>query len=288
VRKVLQDPNFVGVGIGHKEVKGKETKQRCICFYFEQKVPSKRVPSKFLVPPVIASAEGHAAYTDVQILGRIRPANLAQNTAIQSGYSVGNINGETGTVSAIVKRDNELFILSASHVLARSGRADPGEHILYPGVSDYGIDPANWVASLTEAVPFTTSGNNTMDAAIAQIEPERLGDIITSVGDASDPLETGPINNGMTVVLTGTTSGRSTGQVKAVHFYCTMPYPGIGTVALSDQVHCDNFTQKGDSGALVLDATTGNAVGMLIGIANGGSIFSPIGPIMERLNITFI
>lgn len=288
VRKVLQDPNFVGVGIGRKEVKGKATKQRCICFYFEQKIPSKRVSAKFLVPPVLASAEGRAAYTDVKVLGRITPAGLVQNTPIQSGYSVGNIHGETGTVGALVTRDDDVFILSASHVLARSGLAAAGEHILYPGVGDYGVNPANWVASLTEAVPFTTGSDNTMDVALAKIEPERLGDIVTSVDDAATPLDTGQVTDGMAVVLTGTTSGRSTGQVKAIHFYCTMPYPGIGTVAFHDQVQCNNFTSKGDSGALVLDAQTGKVVGMLIGIANGGSLFSPIGPIMERLNFTFL
>jgi hypothetical protein len=292
VRKVLQDPNFIGIGIARKEVKGKKTTQRCICFYFEQKVPSKRVAAKFLVPPVLASAEGRAAYTDVKVLGRIRPARLVQNVKLQSGYSVGHVSGDTGTVGAIVARGDARFILSASHVLARCGLATVGDHILYPGRVDQGVDEANWVASLTQAYPLTPGTDliNIMDAAIAQIRPGRIGNIVPSVVGGATPLQVGPVRETMAVTLTGLVSGTTSGETDDCHFSFIMRYDDIGDTGFSEQVLCTNaFTQDGDSGALVLDAVTGRVVGLHMGLSKSGqSIFSPIGPIMEKLNINFL
>ena len=42
--------NVVGVGLGHKIEKGKATKQHCVRFYVERKIPKQVIPKNFLLP----------------------------------------------------------------------------------------------------------------------------------------------------------------------------------------------------------------------------------------------
>ena len=77
------------------------------------------------------------------------------------------------------------------------------------------------------------------------------------------------------------------------HFHFVMNYPGVGDVGFHDQVLCSRFTKEGDSGALVLDAKTGQVLGLHLGSARdrdprkSGSIFSPIEPVRQALGFTF-
>ena len=50
-----------------------------------------------------------------------------------------------------------------------------------------------------------------------------------------------------------------------------------------DQVLCTRYTDGGDSGSLVLQEGTDRLVGLHFAGASGGSVFSPIRPILRRV-----
>jgi hypothetical protein len=292
VRDVLSDPNIVGVGISRRERDGKKNRELCICFYVAKKHAPGDISPQFFVPPVLASDKGEAVYTDVKEIGEFRPGSFFQNSPIESGFSVGHVNGLTGTVGAIVQKDGARFILSNSHVLARSGLAALGDDILYPGTADYGDAISNTVATLSSFTDFILGGSfvNDMDAALAQVLDSRLPDLAYNLPGAALPLTVGGVSMDMTVTLNGSSSGSTTGTVVNSNFFLKVNYvPGVGVVGFRNQVLCSPYTGEGDSGSLVLDAQTGNIVGLHFALApGGGSVFSPIGPIMAALNFTFI
>ncbi|GAB4312108.1 MAG: hypothetical protein Kow00117_05070 [Phototrophicales bacterium] len=59
------------------------------------------------------------------------------------------------------------------------------------------------------------------------------------------------------------------------------------TARFTGQVICDVMSQGGDSGALIVEQNSQNAVGLLFGGSTLATIFTPIDVIMNTLNITF-
>jgi hypothetical protein len=112
-----------------------------------------------LIPPVIASSDGTAVFTDVKPLGRVRPEVQKKVTPIQSGFSVAHKDVTAGTVGAVVKKLDKLFILSNSHVLADSGLAKLKDEILYPGPADGGTLPKHLVGTLARFVKFKVAAS---------------------------------------------------------------------------------------------------------------------------------
>src|SRR5438128_5274449 len=66
VRRIVDDPNIVGVGIGEKVSGGKAIGELSICFYVERKLPSAKVGNRHMIPPVIVGTGRRAVYSDVK------------------------------------------------------------------------------------------------------------------------------------------------------------------------------------------------------------------------------
>lgn len=175
VQTAFRNSNVVGVGASYKSASGNVTDTLSITFYVKRKLPRSRIKSENFLPEILSSAGGRSVFTDVKETGAFRPSAppLVQESPIESGYSVGNIEGITGTLGAIVSKPGQTrrYLLSNSHVLADTGLAAPGSNILYPGVDDGGNEGADWVAILDQSVPLTPGGAyvNQVDAALAEI-----------------------------------------------------------------------------------------------------------------------
>jgi hypothetical protein len=171
LRKIFADKNMVGIGVSEKLVGRERTGRLCICFYVEKKLPKSRLKNWKLVPKVIAAPDGQAIFTDIKVVGRIRPQVNKQKSPGQSGYSVGHKDTLAGTLGAIVGKGRDRYVLSNSHVLALSGTATIGDAILYPGKVDGGDLRTDSFATLSEVVQFTLGGElvNLCDAALAEI-----------------------------------------------------------------------------------------------------------------------
>lgn len=291
VRRTFDDPNIVGVGISKKVTEGTELDTLCVCFYVAKKQAPSKIPSRYLVPPVLAANNGKATFTDVKVVGKLVPEGnpLVKRRPIESAFSVGHVNITAGTLGAIVKKGPKRYLLSNSHVLADSGRGRSGDKVLYPGPADGGTDPADWIATLSEVVPFTKGGAfvNEVDAALAEIREERLAKAKYAVSKAAVPLAIGVPRRDMVVTKRGRTTGVTTGKIIDTDFRFILNYDGVGKVGFTGQVLCERYTDGGDSGSLVVDTETGKVVGLHFAGANGGSVFNPIQSVIKALKFAF-
>lgn len=289
VRRALEDPNIVGVGISNKWTDDEETADLTLCFYVVKKKTLKKMAPQYAIPPVIATPGGAAAITDVKVVGNIVPQINARKRPLKSGYSIGHAREDAaGTLGAIVKKGKKLYVLSNSHVLARSGKAAKGDGIVYPGRLDGGKAKTDTVARLSHFVPFKVGNDflNRVDAALAEINAERLGDIDFSIA-ALKALGTVKPARDMHVVKVGRTTGRTESVVEDINFRVIIRYPGVGKVGFLDQVLCRTYTDGGDSGSVVVDKASGKIVGLHFAGSPKGSVFTPIDFVMQSLGFRF-
>jgi hypothetical protein len=298
MRQIVESKNVVAVGISEKESEGKSTGKLALTFYVEKKIPLTKLKASEVLPPTLPeSISGpEAILTDVKVIGRIRLEINAVRKPVQPGNSIGHVLVTAGTLGAFVKKGGKLMILSNSHVLANSGKANKGDDIIYPGKADGGKKPKDLVATLTDFVQFTPGGGfvNHVDCAVATPLESRLGDIKTAIKGLGLPKGAIKAKRGMNVTKVGRTTGKTSGRVLDVNFRTSVNYPGVGVVGFIDQVLCTRYTEGGDSGSLVIDKKSGKAVGLHFsgspasGISQGSSIFNPIGEVLTALGIKLV
>lgn len=221
-----------------------------------------------------------------------------------------------GTLGALVQNAaGQKFILSNNHVFAESDQAKIGDVIDQPGLMDGACIPLSDASTRLHAVgtlraflPLSARSTN-VDAALASIDPGAIdsGGAILELGSLHDgilapaPPMAGegetlePDNFDMPVVKSGRTTGLTCSHISAVelavkvNYYkdCaeTQPYEAKifhGQIAIEGA----DFTDSGDSGALVLDARNAEAIGMYFaGGTNGdGKTLSLVNPIHDVLS----
>jgi hypothetical protein len=294
LRNVLDSENVVAVGISEKESDGEATGQLALTFYVEKKLPLSQLRADAAVPPTIPTAlsGSQAIPTDVVPIGRLRPeaAPLVGRKPVQPGFSIGHIAVTAGTLGALVSNKGKLLILSNCHVMADSGNAQKGDHILYPGPQDNGMEPDDIVAELEDFVEFVTGGDfvNRVDCAVAKPLDGRLADLTSEIKGLGVPSGTVLPKRGMQITKVGRTTGKTRGRVRDVNFRFVLDYPALGPVGFVDQALCTRCTDGGDSGSLVLDAATGKAVGLHFAGASGGSVFNPIREVLKALQVRLV
>jgi hypothetical protein len=224
-----------------------------------------------------------------------------------------------GTLGALVE-DGEKndYILSNNHVLAESDQGHVGDSIDQPGLIDGACTPLNRagstlhpVGTLKYFVPLASTQTN-VDAALAAVTPGAVdpsGGILglgtpgrdgalTAAPPVAGRGETlAAANLGMEVAKSGRTTGVTCSSIEAValtvkvDYYkdCaeTQPY---STKTFTNQIGIGgaHFTDSGDSGALVLDASNAEAVGLYFaggtdGDGHGFSVANPIGDVLHEL-----
>lgn len=239
-----------------------------------------------------------------------------QSGAIALGTSGGNGQDSTssfccsGTLGSLVVRNGIDFILSNNHVLARSDQGKAGENIVQPGLVDTNCSPAQKVATLTQFItlegPKLPDGNFSApaDAAISQIVNGavdttgailQLGAVSGGLAQPAPPANTTlPPALGMTLAKSGRTTGLT----------CHVPSPNdaLGvevqvdyetacnggttfTVEYSNQILIDSttFSAPGDSGSLIVDATTAQPVALLYAGDSSSTIGNPIQDALSNL-----
>ena len=151
------------------------------------------------------------------------PQQMALPRPIPLGVSGGNINSTikigkmkscfSGTLGSMVQdADENQYILSNNHVLADQNKAKPGQLIVQPGLVDVEClkAPSDAVATFTHAIRLKfRGGKNTVDAAIAAVEPGDVSPDILNIGEISSSLATPTV--GMGVQKMGRTTCLTTG-----------------------------------------------------------------------------
>src|SRR5436305_13509064 len=234
-------------------------------------------------------------------------ANASINRAIEPlpmelGTSGGNANDESakfccsGTLGALVNRGGSNYILSANHVLARSGSGKQGDPIIQPGLTDVSCTSsrAHAVATLSQMAPLKSSN---VDAALALITPGAVdtgGGILELGADAG----VGAPASGNATPAVGekvAKSGRSTAltcsSISSVNTSAKVDYQPSCNAGTSFSVTFTNqfvisgasFSASGDSGALVVDSGTAQPVGLLYAGNDTSTVANPIEQVLSAL-----
>jgi len=291
---VLADENTIGMGVADKMKGNRSTGQLALVVYVKRKRDPGKVPGKHFVPRTVPPdlIGGAHVPTDVVQLGRMQldAAALAIRDPIQPGNSIGHPTCLAGTLGAVVKRGGTTLLLSNAHVLADNGHAKKGDPILYPARKDRGRKPGDVIGHLDSFVAFEGGGTfgNVADCAVARVIPNGRA-LVPAIRNLGGPTGVTAPRRGMRITKVGRTTGLTKGTVRDVHFRFRLPYPGLGMIGFRDQVLCTPYSASGDSGSLVLEARTRKAVGLhFASSGDGGSVFSPIGPVLRRLGVRLV
>ncbi|MGW1171260.1 hypothetical protein [Streptomyces sp. NPDC002550] len=284
--------NVVGVGIGEKIVAGRSTGLLAVKVFVRHKFPLDHVPEDHQLPTSLKGLD-----VDVEQVGTIvafASDPKRRYRPLRPGSSVGYQDpaGQVvmaGTLGAIVSNPGSYYILSNNHVLADEGRLDAGAPIYQPGLLDGGNPANDEVAKLTRFIPLVQA-NNTVDCAIAQLDPE----IVAEVAD----LVEGPPTGTATAVLhqavekSGRTTGFTTGIVTSVNTDAAVSYE-TGTFTFTGQIAITGnsghpFSAAGDSGSLIMDRATGKAVGLLFAGGTTTTFANPIDDVIAALGVSIL
>ena len=296
-RSLFTDRNVIGFGVGPKITEGKrDPSQFCLVFFVRRKLPKSRLRHLVGIPRhLVLNTTGLRVQTDVQEWGRPPVAH----SSLSSGASIGDLAGNSGTMTLAVQDTSEgtPLILSCSHVLAACGNGQAGDEIESP--ANPSIDPGpNVVGQLLRfTVIDPQSVNNAVDAAVANpLDGIDISNGIPGIGTPAGirdlTLEGESQINQLEVQRVGAATGLQTGTIRNLHVSTRITYhqlPGDPSVYFVDLVQYDALSEEGDSGAAVVDTTDEHrVVGMHIaGLQDGSaSLFTHIRFVFENLQVT--
>jgi hypothetical protein len=208
----------------------------------------------------------------------------------------------SGTLGSLIQDSRgRQYLLSNNHVLARSDHAGVGDAIVQPGLIDNNCTPngdgygATPVATLSGWLALSSSATNA-DAAIAQVDSgtvDRSGSIMELGTKQSDGTlgaappgisSTGGKGETASLALSVAKSGRTTGltcaSISALDLDVTVDYyldcaetKSYLTKTYTNQlaISGDQFSDAGDSGALVVDSANAEPVGLFFAVGTDAS-----------------
>jgi hypothetical protein len=318
------DNNIVGVGQGHKYIRGKNTGQEVLTILVKKKYHPAELKRQAIVPRAIDDIP-----TDIIEVGDIRLLNerVSFKRPAHPGMSLGHYKISAGTFGAVVKdkQTGKLLLLSNNHVLANlsngnDDRASIGDAIIQPGTYDGGKVENDVIAHLWKYVPLhreigssrckiaksfefvlnkcvhclypqyqirvlrESERLNLVDCAVAL--PVNINDINAEILEFGFVAGVKEIALGLPIKKSGRTTGVTYGQVLAtnVTFKVSMSNHGYGI--FTDQVLASPMSLPGDSGSLIV--TNDNyAVGLLFAGSEQATIFNKIEHVLDKLDITF-
>lgn len=277
-KRLIENPNVVGYGIGYKKIGNKFTDDICPIFFVNKKLPKEKIESNFILPTFL-KFEDKEFKTDVVVLTdfyklnqygnpkankqRYRPVEMG--VSIRSVRSDSNDTENSGTAGALV-RDNkgDLYILSAGHVMcnATNDLVQPEEGLNRNYLTN---TPNDYVGKVTNILGGTFD-NFDIDAAIAKVD--NASPNIVSIGIPNMPLP--PIMS-LNVQKSGSTTGLTFNSIayknvttfnsftsnidsarKQISGTGLFFIPNSSMIFPNDLNHFPAFGMPGDSGALIV------------------------------------
>lgn len=287
--------NVVGVGIGEKISQGRQTGILAIKFLVRMKFGQSEIRADHRLPEEMAGF-----LTDVDEVGILScflsdqtPNPRGQVYPVQPGCSIGfeDPNPDVkmaGTFGAVVSDDNGQYVLSNNHTMADENALALGTAIFQPGPIDNGDGPHTQIASLTRFQPLQATAKNIVDCAIAKVQNGVT--VSSSILQIGTPQGYTQAELDMTVHKFGRTTGYTVGQVTSVNTDVTLQYEH-GAFAFTGQILIAGsggsaFSAAGDSGSLILDRQTNNAIGLLVGGSPTYTVANHIGDVLDVLDVT--
>jgi hypothetical protein len=205
---------------------------------------------------------------------------------VSFGAGISHAQGELGSLGCLVTKpeDDALYVLSACHVLALSGKAALGDLIMEPSRPDHATAP---LAVLTDFEPLKDDGTpNLFDAAIARLN--RKTDVkveVPLIGFHPHPVNAVKFQ---CVRKYGAGTGETLGVITAPRFRVTLEL-GTGSYLFENVIQVSGvggpFSTGGDSGALVVNARSKRPIGLIIGGDGFSTFLSPIKLVLEHFGV---
>jgi hypothetical protein len=315
---LLKIPGVHHVSIGLKETGGRITDQLCIRIYVEEKKDHSELHAHEVLP-----SEINGIPTDVNIIAGFR-ACLDENKyrPVKGGIQVTNriiVRDEEnfgtevahGTLGCLARRnkDGKPVLLSNCHVLMANA-AKVGDMVYQPApavipeMSDkelpfHPTDDKNAIGRIVKGII-----NERVDAAIAEVDDTALGQAdgneINGLSIDGMPRYNGIVGMGVAlagqiVFKVGEVSGRTEGRVVDINYPATtFPIEGKehtfkGQIAIQPVDPTHHFSEKGDSGAVIVDKES-RIIGLMF--ANNGdaqpqiTLANHIADVTEEMDIS--
>ncbi len=315
VYELLSKRNVMGVGLGYKITEGVNTGELSLIVSVTHKEDPIALTAADLIPKILAGVK-----TDVVETGLLRAFQPGPRDrwrpVVPPGVTVGHYRVTAGTFGCLVRRGEEVFILSNNHVLANSNNCQTGDAILQPGTADGGTMD-DQIATLADFVPLDfgsspsecsiaewsakalnfvagafgsshqlqavkqTEGVNRVDAALGRpLSPDLVKNEILYIGA---PVGVGTAMLGTQVQKSGRTSGHTQDAITQIDATVTIDYNGPSAL-FTGQLVAGPMSQPGDSGSAVLDMDR-RVVGLLFAGSNLVTIINPIDEVLSALDV---
>jgi hypothetical protein len=279
--------NILGFAVGLRYAARALTGQLAVKVFVREKLPMGQVTAPAQVPAQVAGFD-----TDVEAIGEVVLHSYASRypRPVPCGVSVSNINlPGSGTLGClVVLNSGKLCILSNNHVLANENAAHVGDGIVQPGNAEPVEAPDQVIGTLENFIPIQATGN-LVDAAVA----------LSSFAMVSPKHVTYQLNPqlleptiGMTVVKDGRTTQSTVGMITDLHVNISVPYdPFPAGAEMRDQIGIRGvhgpFSMPGDSGSLIVTASTKQPVALLFAGSSDNSMTfaNPIQAVKAALGI---
>jgi Putative metal-binding motif len=222
----------------------------------------------------------------------------AESGTIDIGVSTGNeLECSSGTISARVKdAKGNVYALSNNHVYALENSAPIGSDVGHPGKADslqLCLSPlVDVIGPLFDYVPiiFSTSANNTVDAAIATTSTNILKKSTPAACYGTPKSQTVAATVGMNVQKCGRTTSLTKGVITAINATVNVGYSS-GTARFLNQIIVESdtaFIKPGDSGSLLVTDPGRNPTGLLYAGTSDGklAVANPIDSVLTAFGIT--
>ncbi len=211
------------------------------------------------------------------------------------GVSTGHPAITAGTICCRVTDGSDVYALSNNHVYAVSNNASMGNAVIQPGTFDGGTSGADDIGTLSDfqAIDFSTSANNVIDAAIALTAD--LGNATPSDGYGMPKSTTGAAAVNQKVKKYGRTTSETKGTVSAINATVNVNYGTAGVARFVNQIIITpgSFSAGGDSGSLIVVDGKGKnkeddrkPVGLLFAGSAFMTVANPIDEVLNRFRVT--
>ncbi|HSA94718.1 MAG TPA: hypothetical protein VLJ16_01610 [Acidobacteriota bacterium] len=243
------------------------------------------------------------------IQGSHFPAPVPLGASGGNAQDLSTVSGTTyccsGTIGSLVTRGGRFYVLSNTHVLARSDLSAVGEAIIQPGLVDSNCSPAGTItiANLSQFFNLENDPRPNVDAALAEIVPgavDPLGAIAQLGGTTNGDQPTDGTPNpglgaapsvGRAVAKSGRSTGLTCGTILSIHTTINVEYQkGCNTgptftCDFTDQITVagTGFSAQGDSGSLIVTEDTADPVGLLFAGSATDTVASPVDIVRQQL-----
>ena len=298
VQAETPDPryNLVGVGVGDKLTRGKSTGTLCIRLYVRKKYRFDEIPSKQRLDRALSDVLPHGVLTDVVEAGLLEqslriddefPDPTSGTGRARPGCSIspcgcGGTPVPTGTIAALLGESAHLLMTCAHVLRPRCSHAHDG--VYFPDA--YGSGRV--IAGTQLLVGAEVGKENEVDIAVAELR-ETLDPEIMFIGG---PKGIGSAAPRMPVHKFGRSSRYTLGYVDDLDFEGILldrSWSPVRRIKYIRQITVlgyqgDAFSTAGDSGALVTEANTNAAIGVLVGGSPETSIVTPIDAVLKHVS----